>query len=291
MNERIHNAELCVEISSLGAEVQSVKDAKSGREYLWQGDGRWWDGRSPILFPIVGGMWNGVCRIGGKEVRIPKHGFVKDRAWTATRRSAESVRFEYNGTVGDFEIFPYAFRLAVTYSVEGRKLNAAFEVENIGGCDLWFQMGGHPAIALPGWKEENKVDGYLKLEGKPEYIWRAGDQGCLEPDKLPVPFGADGLIPLCVETFANEALIFDARQVSAATVLDLDKRPVARVESGSPCWLFWSPTGKHSPFVCAEPWYGLCDHQHFEGGVEQRPFINRAQPGETWRGGYSVEVF
>lgn len=289
--ETISNEALCVTISPVGAEVQSVKDVNTGREYLWQGDARWWHGRSPILFPIVGGMWNGVCRIDGNEVKIPKHGIVREVNWLPTERKADSVRFEFNSTVGTFEVYPFAFHLAVTYRLEGRKLIADFEVKNLGSAPLWFQMGGHPAIALPDWKEGNTVDGYLKLEGKPEYLWRAGDQGCLEAEKHPVPFNAEGLINLEVETFSNEALIFDAHQVSAATVLDLNHQPVARVESTAPVWLFWSPQGLHSPFVCAEPWYGLCDHQHFEGSVEERPFINCAREGEVWKGGYAVEVF
>lgn len=287
----ICNEELRVVVSPEGAEVQSVQDARTGREYLWQGDARWWHGRSPLLFPIVGGMWNGVCRIDGKEISIPKHGFVKKRTWNATECKADSVRFEYISTVGDFEIFPFAFQVAVTYRLEGRKLLAEFEVKNTGGCDLWFQMGGHPAIALPDWKEENTVDGYLKFDGKPEYLWRAGEQGCLEPEKHEVPFNDEGLVPLCVDTFANEALIFDEHQVSAATVLDLQKQPVARVASTSPAWLFWSPQGMHTPFICCEPWYGLCDHQNFEGPVEERPYINCAHAGEVWKGGYSVEIF
>ncbi len=287
----ICNDELRVVISPEGAEVQNVQDVRTGREYLWQGDARWWDGRSPILFPIVGGMWNGVCRIDGKEVRIPKHGFVNGRTWQVTETTADSARLEYTSTIRDFELFPFAFKVAVTYRLCGRKLMADFEVINTGGCDLWFQIGGHPAIALPEWKEENEIDGYIRLEGKPEYIWRAGDQGCLEADKHPVPLTDDGLVPLTVATFANEALIFDNHQISAATVLDLNRQPIARVESSSAAWLFWSPTGLHSPFVCCEPWYGLCDHQHFEGPIQERPFINCAHAGETWNGGYSIEVF
>ena len=287
----IQNSELRVVISHVGAEVQSIQDVKTGHEYFWQGDANWWGGRNPVLFPICGGMWNGVCRIEGKEVRIPKHGFVKERNWTLAASTEDTARYEYISTVGDFEIFPFAFQLAVTYRLEGRKLFADFEVKNLGGADLWFQMGGHPAIALPGWKEENTIDGYLKFEGKPEYIWRAGDQGCLEPDKLPVPFNEEGLVPICVETFANEALIFDNHQVEAATVLDLQKNPVARVSSTSPGWLFWNCTGKHTPFVCLEPWYGLPDHQFFEGPVQDRPHINCAKSGETWKGGYDIEIF
>ena len=120
---------------------------------------------------------------------------------------------------------------------------------------------------------------------------RAGEQGCLEPEQYPVPLNEQNLIPICVDTFSNEALIFDEGQVKAATVLDKHAQPVARVESSSPVWLFWQPQGIHTPFVCCEPWYGLCDHQGFEGNVEQRPYINCAHSNETWQGYYTVEVF
>ena len=51
--EQIKNDQLTVEISSLGAELQSIKDA-NGNEYLWDGDPKYWARRSPLLFPIVG---------------------------------------------------------------------------------------------------------------------------------------------------------------------------------------------------------------------------------------------
>ena len=50
--ELIKNDQLTLEISSLGAELQSIKDA-NGNEYLWDGDEQYWNRHSPILFPIV----------------------------------------------------------------------------------------------------------------------------------------------------------------------------------------------------------------------------------------------
>lgn len=287
----IQNNELQITISLKGAEVQSMKDLKTGREYGWQGDERWWKGRAPILFPIVGGMWNGECRYGNTVLRIPKHGIMRQHTWQLAEATAECVRLHYISTVADFEVYPFAFELTLTYRLQGRTLSAEFQVKNNGSSTLWFQMGGHPSIALPDWDESHTVDGYLKLEGKPESVWRAGDQGCLEPERHPVPFDADGLVPICVDTFAHEALIFDNHEVTAAMVLDREKQPVARVASDAACWLFWSPQGQHSPFVCCEPWHGLCDHQHFEGQLSERPFMNHAECGETWTGGYTVELF
>lgn len=287
----ISNNQLAVTISPIGAEVQSIKDVNTQCEYLWHGDAQWWSGHSPILFPIVGGLWNGTCRVDGQELHISKHGFVRRAPWRVVCVETDKAVFEFVSTVGTFAIFPYAFRLTATYSLDGRKLRAEFCVENLGGSPFCFQLGGHPAIALPNWDDAQPLDGYLRLEGNPTHVLRAGEQGCLEPDTFPVPLNADGLVPLTVDTFSHEALIFDNHQVSAATVLTPSGQPVARVESTAPVWLFWSPQGVHTPFVCLEPWYGLCDHQSFCGDITERPYINTVNGHATWMGGYGIEVF
>lgn len=287
----ISNNQLAVTISPIGAEVQSIKDVNTQCEYLWHGDAQWWSGHSPILFPIVGGLWNGTCRVDGQELHISKHGFVRRAPWRVVCVEADKAVFEFVSTVGTFAIFPYAFRLTATYSLDDRKLRAEFCVENFGGSPFCFQLGGHPAIALPNWDDAQPLDGYLRLEGNPTHVLRAGEQGCLEPDTFPVPLNADGLVPLTVDTFSHEALIFDNHQVSAATVLTPSGQPVACVESTAPVWLFWSPQGIHTPFVCLEPWYGLCDHQSFCGDITERPYINTVNGHATWMGGYGIEIY
>ncbi len=287
----LSNNQLSVLISEIGAEVQSIKSVETGHEYLWNGDARWWSGHSPILFPIVGGMWNGTCRIHGTEWQIPKHGFVRRAPWHVDEQTNTQVRLSFHSTVGTFQHFPFAYCLTVTYTLHEKTLSATFHVHNLSNCDLHFQLGGHPAIALPDWKEENPVDGYLKLEGSASYVVRVGEQGCWQPEHHAVPQTADGLVPITVDTFSHEALIFPEHQVKAAIVLNLQKQPIARVACESPVWLFWQPQGVHTPFICCEPWYGLCDEQGFEGDISQRPYINCAHAGDTWTGGYEVEIF
>ena len=74
--EQIKNDQLTVEISAHGAELKSIKDA-DGNEYLWDGDKEFWGGQSPLLFPIVGGLWKNTYRIGDKEYTLSRHGFGK----------------------------------------------------------------------------------------------------------------------------------------------------------------------------------------------------------------------
>ena len=50
--EQIKNEKLTISVAPMGAELQSIRDAK-GKEYLWDGDEQYWNRHSPILFPIV----------------------------------------------------------------------------------------------------------------------------------------------------------------------------------------------------------------------------------------------
>lgn len=307
----IQNEFLTAVVSEQGAEVQQLTDKATGKEYYWNGDENYWGGHSPILFPITGGLWDRQTLINSKPYAIPKHGFVKDEQWNLKEQTSNSVCFIYRDEKKHFDVFPYEdYELHVRYTLEGRSLKTDLQVVNCGKQPIHFQMGGHPGILLPEWDEHNSIDGYLRLEGKVESIVRASTQGCIEvkseedlvrdplghiiscQDNLkryPVPM-LDGLVPLCVDTFSNEALIFD-EQVTAVTVLDIHKAPVARISSSAPVWLFWSQQGQHCPFICCEPWYGLPDLQGFDGAIEQRPYIQTAQAGETWSGGYEVETF
>ena len=66
--ETLSNSILTVQIAEHGAELQSIK--KDGKEYLWQGDAKFWGRRSPVLFPIVGRVWNNKYRHAGNTYEI-----------------------------------------------------------------------------------------------------------------------------------------------------------------------------------------------------------------------------
>lgn len=298
----IESHQLRAVISTLGAEMQQLTDKISGQDYLWHGDKKYWGGHSPILFPATGGLWNSEARIGGEIYKVPKHGFVSAEEWEILDNSASSVTLVFRNATKYASIYPFSYEVRVRYTLVGRLLKTDFEVFNKGNAMMYFQMGGHPGFVLPEWKEENEMDGYLRFEGVTTSVARAGDQGCMEMlsaevlktpaemKRFPLPKTKEGLTPLCVETFAHEALIFN-EQIDAVTVLDINKRPIATVRSTSPVWLFWSPQGEHSPFICCEPWYGLPDLQGFVDDISKRPYVQHAAPGMTWQGGYTLRCW
>ena len=59
---KITNGCLCAEISSFGAEIQSVLN-ENGTEYIWQGDPVYWKDRAINLFPYIGRLPEQRCLV------------------------------------------------------------------------------------------------------------------------------------------------------------------------------------------------------------------------------------
>jgi len=67
---------LAAQINPLGAELSTLRDP-SGRELLWDGNPAIWNGRAPLLFPIVGSLVQGTYRFAGRTYALPRHGFAR----------------------------------------------------------------------------------------------------------------------------------------------------------------------------------------------------------------------
>ena len=127
--EQLKNDVLTIEVSPMGAELQSIKDA-NGHEYLWQADPDFWPRHSPILFPIVCGLWKGKYRTEGQEYALDRHGFARDTEFRLLKKTADRVTFALESSDATLKNYPYHFVLSVTYRLEGNKIHVIWHVHN-----------------------------------------------------------------------------------------------------------------------------------------------------------------
>ena len=115
----------------------------------------------PILFPF-GGRLNGTSfAYEGTTYQTPGalvnggnsiHGFVLNRPWRVTGRSADSVLGEFQASVDDPALlgqWPADFLIRVGYTVSGTSLRSTIEIENSDSKPLPFAFATHPYFALP----------------------------------------------------------------------------------------------------------------------------------------------
>ena len=291
--DTIQNDYLEVHINREGAEVSSMRRLSDGRECVWQGDPAYWRRRSPVLFPIVGSLWEGRTRIEGRIFRMSQHGFARDRVFTLHRLSADAASYRLRSDEQTLALFPYEFELEIAYRLVGPELEVEWRVCNLSDRVMPFQIGGHPAFLYKDYDPEAPVQGYLQFgpAGRPLVTSVIGEKGCLGDVRRTLPLDADGLLPITRHTFEDDALILENAQVDRVTLLDRQKRPYLTVGFDGPLMGIWSPRkDEYAPFVCIEPWYGRADRAHYEGEFDQREWVQRLEPGRHFVGRYTVGV-
>jgi galactose mutarotase-like enzyme len=117
----LENEVLTIEVSGHGAELQSIR--KGSVEYLWQGDPTYWGRRSPVLFPIVGSVWEKRFRVDGQEYELGQHGFARDMDFSLVHHTGNEVRYRLESTDETMSKFPYPFILEIAYRLDGNKLD------------------------------------------------------------------------------------------------------------------------------------------------------------------------
>ena len=146
---QISNQHLIVTMTQEGGTLTSIRDAKTGREYLWQGDPAYWTGQAPNLFPFVGRLYEKTYTLHGKAYPMTIHGFVRHAQMTVEEEQEASCCFLLTDSPETLAVYPYRFAFRIRYALEGPVLQVAFQVENRSEEPLYCGMGGHPGFNVP----------------------------------------------------------------------------------------------------------------------------------------------
>ena len=294
----LENEYLRVEASAFGAELQSIKDKTTDFEYLWHGDKAYWARRSPILFPIVGKVWNGRMLYQGKEYPLSQHGFARDCKFEAINvfdlnrkfnyrfSSFSAMAFLLSSNADTRKIYPFDFDLYVVYQLEGRSVEVHWVVDNKTDGDIYFQIGAHPAFNYRDFDTEAAIQGYMKFNRSGYLSLTRLECGGYAAKERGEFFAQELGVPITKDTFAGDALVFE-NQLNSVSLCDKQGEPYIELSFDAPVVGLWSPAKVgYAPFMCIEPWYGRCDDSNFDGSYNNKPYINHLQKEETFKTSY-----
>lgn len=286
----LSTSELTIKVAPHGAELCSI--CCNGKEYLWQADPAYWKRHSPVLFPIVGSVWENVYRHDGETYALTQHGFARDMEFELVAEGDRDLLFRLMDNEETRKKYPFPFCLEIGYRIEGKKIEVVWTVRNTGDREMHFQIGAHPAFYFPDYDAETTERGYFGFDETEDLRHiLISEKGCADPDKEYPLTLTDGLLPLDVHTFDKDALILEGGQVEQVILYNKEKRPVLSLSSDAPVMGLWSPPMKNAPFVCIEPWFGRCDRAHYTGEYKDKDWMQHLAPGEAFRGGYVIQVW
>ncbi|MGN1398757.1 MAG: hypothetical protein ACI4WG_02000 [Erysipelotrichaceae bacterium] len=246
MEIQISNQFLCATISSLAAEVISLK--KGEEEFVWDRNKEDWHNCNPILFPIVGPLKDNSYTYKNQTYSLNQHGFLRRSQFNFIEIKKDSTKLQFKQNQASKELYPFDFTLTVSYRLDNDKLLIAYHLENNDDKELPFDIGFHPAFVCCNYYDENFAKVKIRFEKK--------------EDNLPLTIDLKELVNLeKQETFFYQN--FNSEYVELLT----EKHTIRVAIKDFTTLGFWRKSEK-SEFICIEP-------QHPVNNLNKNNFFSR----------------
>ena len=288
----LNNQYLRVLISETGGKMQSIYGKKTDTEYLWQGDPAYWKGTAPNLFPFIGRLFGKRYLLNGKSYDMKIHGFLSSQPMQVLAQEPDSVVLVAEDTEQTMAVYPYRFRLQLSYRLVEKTLHIAFSIQNGSKCTLHFGIGGHPGFRVPMEDGLNFSDYSLSFDTacEPKLIEFSKDVLCTGV-RTPYPLQQGRMLPLKHDLFNQDAIVLaDApRKVTLSSTKG--SRGVCVSYPQMPYIGFWHTPNTDAPFLCIEPWSMLPGREGVTEELSSMADVCSVDPGGQAENNWSICVF
>jgi galactose mutarotase-like enzyme len=290
MVHHLQNDHYQVTLKEAGAELSSFRSLADNLEYIWQADPAIWPRHAPVLFPVVGKLPEGKYHYQGHTYALPQHGFARDEKFDLVNQAGHKLTFALNSSDKTLALYPFPFRLEISYSLKENSLETAYRVINTGTGDMYFSIGAHPAYNCPLLAEEKFEDYYLEFDKEETLNRYLLSEGLQNGQTQPV-LAANRQLPLRYDLFDQDALVLKdmaSEKISLKTTrhghgLDFEFR-------NYPYFGIWTK-GPGASFICLEPWHGISSRVGDSGDLTRKEGIMCLAAGSDFSCSYTVRVY
>ena len=279
----LENDQVKIEVSTIGAEIQSLYSKKTEMEYLWQMGYETWPHHSMLLFPNPGRIAGDRTIIDGKVYPATMHGFANDMEFEVLESDDSHLLLQIHQNEQTKKSFPYDFRLQVEFRLDGEVVLQKFRVVNDDDRTIYFSLGAHPGFYCPIAIDETGDD-YVMAFDVPQNVNLLEMQDntrLLTGKRIPYLVGQTD-IPVGDHFFDNGPLILEG--INAKTITMKSTRSGRFVElgiEGFPYMCLWG-VGTKMSIMCIEPWCGTSDLADTDHVWETKLGIESAAVGEVF---------
>ncbi|MBQ6707716.1 MAG: aldose 1-epimerase family protein, partial [Clostridia bacterium] len=236
----------------------------------------------PILFPIVGELHEQTFLYEGKEYHLPRHGFARKMTFDFVGEGDNFVEFSLKSDEETLEIYPFDFELVVRYALNKNNLSVSHTVINKTDGDMYFSLGAHPGFNC------EIGDSLYFSEIENLETERVEAEGTRIDEKFPALDNTNEIL-ITNEIFETDALILSGFKSKSITLKSPNHSREVRFDLGNAPYLgIWSKPG--APYVCIEPWHGVCDTIHGNEDFTKKQAIEHLNKGEKFNFTWSAEI-
>ena len=289
MKAIIDNGILRAAIDSKGCELVSLK-GPDGFEYIWQGSEEYWEGHSPMLFPVCGRMTGLEYTYDGKKYPMPPHGFLGSMDTVLAGGSTRCAEFLLKSSEETKKYWPFDFVLRTSFGLNERTLEVSAEVLNLSDVPMPFSFGGHPGFNLPMDDGLCFEDYSVKFDdGVTPAEMQITPDGYVGPETYAFPL-ENSALPLRHGLFEIEGRFLRGAGHTAVLSSEKGSRSVKMTFPFADVLGLWHAAGTDAPYVCIEPWAGSPDRQGVPCDLLKKADMITVMPGKSAKCVYTITV-
>lgn len=273
----LDNGILHLELVNKGGEMASL--TYKGMDILYKGDGEFWAGKNPTLFPMISSPDTKKYIYDGKEYTCRNHGLIRYSTLDTVIDDGKQVTMSLVSSEDTKKEYPFDFEYRITYILDNNKVLISYDITNRDNKVMPFTFGLHPGFIVRDFDEVELI--FAEDETGIQFNQKQRSE---EVVKLSPYSGKQYLADLA----RLQTVIY--RDLKSKFVKFKTKEYSVNIDMSKFRYLgLWSPN-ENAGFMCIEPWLSKNDIEPAENAFDPSFELEYLKPNEIFKIDYYIEI-
>lgn len=271
----LNNEKLSLQLTNKGGEMASL--TYKGMDILYKGDGPYWSGKNPTLFPFISSPNAKQYTYEGNTYPCRNHGLIRYATLDTIFDDGKQVTMRLLSNEETLKEYPFIFEYKITYKLDDNKVLINYEITNKDNKTMPFTFGLHPGFIVRDFSKmelifnEDETATLFNQKDRSESICKLGTYTNFLED----------LAKLDTVIFKNLKSKFVTLKMPEYSI---------NVEMSKFKYLaLWTADPK-SNYICIEPWLSINDIKPSNNPFDSKFELEYIEPNETYKIDYYFEI-
>lgn len=272
---KLDNGILCLELTNEGGEMSSL--TYKGYDILYKGDGEYWKGKNPTLFPMISSPASKQYTYKGITYPCRNHGLIRYSNLQTTVETDKEITMTLCSNEDTLKEYPFDFEYNITYKLADNRVLIDYDITNKSSEIMPFTFGLHPGFIV---RDFDKI----------KLVFPDDQKGALFNQYQQTSKMVD------INPYTN--FVDDVKELETVIFKDLKSKYVRLVQpeyeicvdmSAFKYLALWT-ANTNSNYICIEPWLSINDIKSSENPFDCKYELEYLKPEETFKIAYYIEV-
>ena len=273
----LDNGILRLELTNKGGEMSSL--TYKGLDVLYKGDGPYWSGKNPTLFPMISSPNAKQYTLDGITYPCRNHGLIRYMDLQTIKDDGNSVKMRLASNEETLKEYPFDFEYSIEYKLDGSRVLIDYEIINKSDKVMPFTFGLHPGFIVRNFNEAK-----LKfIDAKGANLFNQKNRSCKWVN---------------IEDYSGIRFLNDLDELATVIFTDLNANKVdldmkeytVRVDMSKFKYLALWTADRNANYMCIEPWLSINDIKNSDNPFDSKFELQYLNPNEKFNIDYSIEI-